>query len=504
MTRPLLLLAAIVALLVEQRVALPQTLVAGGGPAKSDCYGEWLAPAPNRGATRVDCQDGDPSCDLDRLRNGACAMAVGVCLHQSNVARCTPSTVERVTVHATPRRIRAGLPVPAPTLPPVPVNAATCGSDAVIRLPLKTTRSGRLRPSKRVTLRLQTTVRRKPRRDDDRLRLRCVPNTGAGSCGSNPAGGPAELRLVTAGSGTDLDLGWTGNAHSLSIVANATLRVCLQGCDATVNPRCTARAPKTGSVNGAIFGAPLPLLAASVPICVVSRLVAPPLADLAADVASGAATGTLSLTSEVYRTSATRLCPRCSASVPGDAGICDGGVRQGRGCVTDAVVQVPVAAGDPSYALSADCPPAGSPAGSVALSVPVTTGLATLAGPHPCGAAQDDACGGACGALCTGGTCATTENGQCIDARGGTSQLCCESDPERACFATAGGAPIVRLGSATAPAPAFGDPTYPKVGGLVFAGTFCAPASGSSLVDSLVGLPGPGALLLPMAAAWLP
>ena len=66
------------------------------------------------------------------------------------------------------------------------------------------------------------------------------------------------------------------------------------------------------------------------------------------------------------------------------------------------------------------------------------------------------------------------------------------------------GAPIVRLGSATAPVPPFGDPTYPKIGGLVLAGTFCAPASGSALVDPLVGLPGPGALLLPMAAAWLP
>ena len=54
------------------------------------------------------------------------------------------------------------------------------------------------------------------------------------------------------------------------------------------------------------------------------------------------------------------------------------------------------------------------------------------------------------------------------------------------------------------PAPPFGDPSYPKVGGVTLVGTFCAPASGSSLVDAIVGLPGPGAIVLPMATAWTP
>jgi hypothetical protein len=49
-----------VASIAGARAVVAQTLVPGGGPAKSDCYGEWLSAAANRGATGIDCQDGDP------------------------------------------------------------------------------------------------------------------------------------------------------------------------------------------------------------------------------------------------------------------------------------------------------------------------------------------------------------------------------------------------------------------------------------------------------------
>lgn len=503
MPRPLLALVPVTALLLGMRPAVAQTLVPGGGPARSDCYGEFLAPAPNRGTSGIDCQDGDPACDLDRVANGTCALAVGVCVHQENLDRCVPRSVQRVRLRAKPRRIQRALPVPLPTPPPTPVSIATCGSDTVVSLPLRRDRRGRQRASKRITLRLVTTASGSPRQDKDRLRLRCVPNAGAGRCGANPAGGPGELRLVTAGTGTDLDLGWTGNAHNLGVVANAALRVCLADCGATATPQCTAREADSAAVNAPTFGAPAPLLAADVPVCIVTRFGAPPVAGVRADIDSGAAAGTLNLVAEFYRTSRTQVCPRCSGPAPGDVGLCDSGARRGRACVTAGSAQVPGADGDPAYALSPDCPPAGMAAGAVSLSVPLTTDVATLAGPDPCGAAQDDACGGACGATCTGSACVSTVNGQCLDVRGGLGQLCCTTDTARPCFATAGGAPLVRLGSATAPVPPFGDPSYPKVGGLTLVGVFCAPASGSALVDALVGLPGPGALVLPMAAAWL-
>ena len=77
--------------LADSRGAAAQTLVPGGGKAKSDCYGEWLAASPNRGATGIDCQDGDPACDLDRTANGTCLVAAGICLHMDNIPRCTAS-----------------------------------------------------------------------------------------------------------------------------------------------------------------------------------------------------------------------------------------------------------------------------------------------------------------------------------------------------------------------------------------------------------------------------
>src|SRR5207249_1139631 len=44
-------------------------LVPGGGSARSDCYVEWQVTGPdvvaNRGKTGIDCQDGDPACDID-------------------------------------------------------------------------------------------------------------------------------------------------------------------------------------------------------------------------------------------------------------------------------------------------------------------------------------------------------------------------------------------------------------------------------------------------------
>lgn len=502
--RILLFLPAFAAL-ADSRVAAAQTLVPGGGKAKSDCYGEWLSAAPNHGATGIDCQDGDPACDLDRTANGTCLVAAGICLHMDNIPRCTASTIRKVTVRASPKRLRKDLPVGLPSAPAAPVSVASCGSDAVITLPLRENHKGRLRPSKRVTLHMVTIASGAPAQDTDHLALRCVPNDGAGRCGANPAGGPAELRMVVPGSGSDLDIGWSGAAHGFGIVASATVRLCLDGCGSTSNARCTERDAETAAVNAGTFGAPLALLASGIPVCVVNRFGSPALAGFTADVSSGVVSGTLSLASQAFRTSLTQVCPRCSGSAPGDAGICDSGARQGRACLTAGIVDVAGAQGSSSYALSPDCPPAGEPLGAVDLQVPLTTGGATLSGPLPCGAAQDDGCaGGTCAAACTGVACASTTNGQCVDVKGGLSQLCCSDDPQRPCFPTAGGIPIARAGSATAPAPPFGDPTYPKVGGVTLVGTFCAPASGSSLVDAIVGLPGPGAIVLPMATAWTP
>ena len=59
-------------------------LVAGGGAAKTDCYAEWQVTSAgvqaNRGKVGVDCQDGDPACDVDATANGACTFGVSICV----------------------------------------------------------------------------------------------------------------------------------------------------------------------------------------------------------------------------------------------------------------------------------------------------------------------------------------------------------------------------------------------------------------------------------------
>src|SRR5262249_24406901 len=185
-----------------------------------------------------------------------------------------PQPVRKARVRVTPKTAKRGgarLPVPVPAVPLLPTTGPVCGAQSIFRLPLKLTNKGKLKPSQTVTLTAMAVVSAKPKKDKDVLKVRCVPNTGGGECPANPAGGPRELQLLAASSGTDLDNGWTGTSQNFPVVSNSELRVCLTGCGATSNPQCTEDEAQTNAVNGATFGAPLPLLAANTPVCVVNR-----------------------------------------------------------------------------------------------------------------------------------------------------------------------------------------------------------------------------------------
>jgi hypothetical protein len=319
----------------------------------------------------------------------------------------------------------------------------------------------------------------RPRRDRDRVRLECLP------CGAKPAvaaclangTGPSELRLRAASSGTDLDNGWSGISHNFPVVADSTLHFCLTGCDTSGDPTCEAHgATGPGSPNGATFGPPLPLLAAGVPVCVTNRFRDPTI-DGIANLASGEIDATVNLLSDVFLTSAGRVCPQCSGGAVGGRGVCDSGAREGSVCTVEGVVEV---SGNRTYHLSSSCLPAGTPTGTLDLALPLTTGTSTLAGPKPCrGAAYDSGCpGGGCGSECTGSACvARTEDGRCIDAKGGLSQLCCDQDTTLSCFPTAPGdaGRIERSGAATAP-----GASYPNVVQETLVATFCEAATSSA------------------------
>jgi hypothetical protein len=484
--------------------------VPGGGPAKSDCYVEWSGVTPNKGKN-LDCQDGDPSCDVDGVRNNLCVLGIGVCLAQTNVPECTPQPVQKVTVKVNPKTVKisgAKIPVPVPVAPPVPTTGPVCGDQSIFRLPLKLKNNGKLKPSQQVTLTATAVVSAKPKKDKDVLKVRCVPNTGGGECPANPQGGPRELQLLAASSGTDLDNGWTGTSHNFPVVSNSELRVCLTGCGATSNPQCTEDEAQTNAVNGATFGAPLPLLAANTPVCVVNRFASTKITGVTASIDTGVVSGTVNLLSDVFLSTTSQVCPRCSGNDVGLVGTCDSGSKQGRACTTDGVVTVANATGNKRYTLSPDCPPGGTPAGTITIGLPLSTGTSILSGSRPCpGQTQDNAPGcGSCGTGCTGSACVSMTpppQSQCIDIKGGLSQNCCVNDTQQPCFPTANNGQIVRTGGTAPPMPPFPDPMYPKTGSLTLVATYCEGTSGSSLVDVVTGLPGPGALVLPMAATWM-
>lgn len=334
-------------------------------------------------------------------------------------------------------------------------------------------------------------------------------------CTSNPDGGPDTLEVTVSDHATDLDVGWTGVDHNFLLVPNAALRMCLTGCGPTGTPPCGVQGlVGPGEPNGTTFGAPLPLLAANVPVCIVNEwnTTIPPTGTV--NPLTGDASVQIDLISKVHLTTATQVCPRCNNFK------CDSGPNQGKPCATTATLAVTQSLGPSKlYNLSPDCPPAPKAlAAPLDVRLPATTGTAMLTGPAPCTAepgqpmgapVQDDSCnGGGCGSgNCTASACVSVANDPstgaplCMDAKGGLSQNCCANDTTKPCFPTASG-PLVRMGKPFPPSPPFPDQTYPKTGTGVLAAVFCVPATGVNSIDTTVGTPGPAALLAPVTATW--
>jgi hypothetical protein len=301
-------------------------------------------------------------------------------------------------------------------------------------------------------------------------------------------------------------------SHNFPVIAGSKLSLCLTGCDASTNPVCTASGP-TGknTPNTDTFGAPLPLFAAGVPVCVVNRFRDPQVQGTV-NVQTGEyqsmVNGTptpIVLLSDIYNTSANQVCPQCSANALGGNGTCDSGPSQGGKCTTNGTVQVvnPSAGINARYNLSNDCRPGGqqgSLTGTVTVILPVTTGTDSRTGRCP-GQPKDDQCGtfsAACTVDCDGQP----------DPKGGVNQWCCSDANHTPCFPTAAnsGEPnhaIVRTGTAVVATPAWPDPTYPKTASdAKLVATFCIASTGSSTIDQVAGLPGPGAVIFNGTQEW--
>jgi hypothetical protein len=85
----------------------PSFYVAGGGPPKTDCLGEWrvknTAGGPNlkgKTAARQTCKDGDAGCDADGAANGSCTFNVAACFSREDArfAKCPLQSVSAWTL----------------------------------------------------------------------------------------------------------------------------------------------------------------------------------------------------------------------------------------------------------------------------------------------------------------------------------------------------------------------------------------------------------------------
>src|SRR5262245_9117241 len=448
------------------------------------------------GSTLI-CADGDTSCDADGETNGVCVVRLNAC-----VGQVTPSCPSPPPTRS-PLRFRAAR---LEGFRPPDTSTPGCGTEGRLTVPLRRIPSNPRKPLKRLDRSRTMKLVMKSPGFVDRLFVQCVPcNAGDICCGvaSSPTQ-PKELILTVppaagdTGNGSDLDIGWSGAAHNVAIPGAATLRYCLDRCGGPGGAECAGSGgTSVSSLNGPVFGSLVPLIAASMPACVVPRFDSPTI-DMAFNVSTGEASGTLDLAVDVYLgTDSAEICPRCVSSGDpniGAIGICSPTARNaGAPCRIDWTTRVAGGSGDTTYFLSASClPQPDLQAGTLALHLPLTTGTATTTGSLPCPDAagpqtRDDSCTGTCSAECTGTACiARDAQDRCIDAKGGISQLCCSDRSSTPCFPSKDDGTITRTGI-----PATDSGT------AVFAATFCVPRPSSPLLGATIGLPAPGALLLP-------
>jgi hypothetical protein len=460
------------------------------------CLGTWdtataeaMAGAKSKKPWTLNCGDGDPSCDADGTQNGMCVIGLSACVLQEG---CQPEPLTKFKIAKGGAKKFVGLGIPA--------NLAngSCGAPGTAALPLKGKKKNK--PSKPITLKM--TFKSASGGGKNVLKVRCVPGS-IGVCPEREASGlPKQLTLTVPAGGTDLDTGWTGASHNFPVVVNSQLKFCLSNCDGQSDTTCDASGDTgANSLNGETFGAPLPLLSANTPVCVINEFQAGPVTGTF-DLASGEAQAQVNLLSKVYLRSglSDEVCPRCVvAGGNGDIG------STGRCSATATNSGAPcrvngkgfVSAGSTSilqqYALSSDCRPTGDLVGSLDIKLPLTTGESRSPAQNKyCpGQTQDNGCSGQCNAECTGAACVTKDSqNRCIDDKGGISQLCCASDTTKPCYPTGNTPPeaIVRQGVP------FDFSNSEQAG--VLATNFCI-ASAGGIVSAVAGLPGPGAMLLP-------
>lgn len=447
--------------------------------------------------TTVSCVDGT-ACDTDGATNGSCSIAIEACSLATDIAGCTPdASLTKLVFPGGNSRKFPGLSAPSAT-------AAGCGATGTATLKLRKKGKKSSAPGKGI---VQIKTKATSGNGKNKIKVLCQPCTDPNGCSGLPVnnacgfpctretpGLPAQLSMLVPETGSDLDNGNSGQSHNFPVVNGSSLNFCMSDCDGSTDMECnTCGLVGATTPNGPTFGAPLPLLTNNVPVCVVNRFARDRI-DGTYNLATGEASALVNLLSDVYVVQPLdSVCPRCSGDgTIGSTGTCNRGRNQGQPCTVNGLVNV-VGSNPGFYQLSSDCLPDGRPAGTLTIDLPLTTGVSRKDGSNPCpGQTKDDECGG--------GTC-TIDCSATPAPKGGINQTCCSNNQTLPCFpsATDSGSAIVRTGNPSPLTPAFPDPSSPKTssGGKMVA-VFCEARTTDASVDILTGLPGPGAIILPV------
>jgi hypothetical protein len=317
--------------------------------------------------------------------------------------------------------------------------------------------------------------------------------------------GSALVITARALPGAHLDLGWSGLWHDLAAGHGGSVSANL---DCPGLQSCTLDG---SSLVGERFGAPLPLSAGGVSLCVVNSFREAVTGTY--DGCTGCGETSVKLTSRVFTAEdASIACPPCVGDpTPGDGakdGTCSGGADPGAACDGGAI-------GSDFGTTSNDCVPSGGGIGDLALDLnPLATGTVTIDASVDC---VSDAVGtGRC--FCSGQVepNACEPDGVC-PASGvcelGPIDSVCDAQPFRSCRSGTGtedcDARFPGAGSCVdRPRPCFGT----QVARTGTCGTdrsdlvalFCVRATDAPAIDAMVGLPGPGTITLPVSVLRTP
>jgi len=356
--------------------------------------------------------------------------------------------------------------------------------------------------------------------------------------------------------GADLDAGWSGVANNFQLQTGGVIRGELSGCDgqsdmscdlfANVGSFCSGDPSRSctndemcsgaGTCTISYYGPPLPASAGGVPACVLLRFATDAVGTY--DLSTGAASMSLTFNALAHLgVDVNQPCPICDC---GEANLADCQIGDAGTCAGSGIIGSPpctVQGNGPQGPTSLQCPPSSSlnvSGGGLVLPATLTTAHVVTPSTQPCDAAghtgegcfcdgqpQQNACLNACdggsndaGACDTDADCPGAGAGACkplcrqitgaalgeAECPAGPVDRTCNSAPWISCT-NDGGCPSGKGPCVAKNRRCFMDPIERQgVAGTTdnsLVATFCVAETGSSTINTVAGLPGPGSISIP-------